>query len=215
MRASMPRSGPGRPSGALEVERYPPRPKRASWGLLATLAGALMLASLASPAWADSTIIPDPTITPGAVRTTDASAICSTSTRTLRHWDRARDDRIMAEYGLPSGPHPAWELDHLVPLGIGGADDDRNLWPEPRRSIEPTYNAEAKDRLEWKLHDLICSGQIDVHEAQRSIAEDWTETYRTYFGEPPIETIARPLASPSVGALPRWRSALEQLRRRW
>jgi hypothetical protein len=47
--------------------------------------------------------------------------ICSTGTRELRHWDRERDDRIMAEYGLPAGPHPDFEIDHLVPLGIGGA----------------------------------------------------------------------------------------------
>ena len=73
-----------------------------------------------TPAWADSTIIPDPTLTPGAVRTTDAGEICSTGTRQLRHWDRARDDRIMAEYGLPPGPHPDFEIDHLIPLGIGG-----------------------------------------------------------------------------------------------
>jgi hypothetical protein len=74
--------------------------------------------------------------------------ICSTGTRQLRHWDRARDDRIMAAYGLPAGAHPDWEIDHLVPLGIGEADAQANLWPEPRGSIEAQWNAEAKDRLE-------------------------------------------------------------------
>jgi hypothetical protein len=39
----------------------------------------------------------------------------------LRHWSRARDDRIMAEYGLPTGPHSDYEVDHLIPLGLGGA----------------------------------------------------------------------------------------------
>jgi hypothetical protein len=47
---------------------------------------AAMLA-LASPAW------PDPSLTPGAVRTTDATEICSAGTRHLRHWSRDRDDR--------------------------------------------------------------------------------------------------------------------------
>ena len=93
---------------------------------------------LAGPAFADSAIVPDPTLTPGAVRTTDAGEICSAGNRQLRHWDRDRDDRIMAEYGLPGGPHPDWEIDHLIPLGIGGADAEANLWPEPRRSIGPT-----------------------------------------------------------------------------
>jgi len=144
----------------------------------------VILATLASPAWADSTIVPDPTITPGAVRTTDATVICSDGTSQLRHWSRDRDDRIMAEYGLSPGPHPNFEVDHLIPLGIGGADDDANLWAEPRRSLEPTWNAEAKDRLEWKLRDLVCSGQLDVREAQRSISEDWTEAYRRFVQDP-------------------------------
>jgi hypothetical protein len=126
---------------------------------------------------APAAIAPDPTLTPGAVRTIDVGEICSHGTRELRHWDRERDDRIMAEYGLRPGPHPDFELDHLIPLGIGGADSDANLWPEPRRSIEPQWNAETKDRLEWKLHDLICSGQLDVREAQRMMAEDWVEAY--------------------------------------
>jgi hypothetical protein len=61
------------------------------------------LALAASPAFAGTTIIPDPTLTPGAVRTTDATAICSTGTRELRHGSRDRDDRIMVEYGLSPG----------------------------------------------------------------------------------------------------------------
>ena len=127
------------------------------------------------------TAVPDPTITPGAVRTTDVDEICSTGTKQLRHWDRQRDDSIMVEYGLPAGPHPDFEIDHLIPLGIGGADNVANLWPEPRRSIEPVWNAETKDRLEWKLRDLVCSGQLDVVEAQKEIAEDWTAAYGRFF----------------------------------
>jgi hypothetical protein len=146
------------------------------------LLAAALLAALVAPAWADSGILPDPTLTPGAVRTTDVAEICSHGTRELRYWSRERDDRILGEYGLPSGPHPDFEIDHLVSLSIGGADDDRNLWPEPRRSIEPTWNAEAKDRLEYRLRDLVCSGALDVREAQKSISEDWIEAYGRYVG---------------------------------
>ena len=60
-----------------------------------------------------------PTLTPGAARTTDTSEICAHGTRELRHWSRERDDRIMMEYGLRPGPHPDYEVDHLIPLGIG------------------------------------------------------------------------------------------------
>jgi hypothetical protein len=130
------------------------------------------------------TIVPDPTLTPGVARTTNLTEICANGTRELRHWSRERDDRIMIEYGLPAGGHSNFEVDHLIPLGIGGADDDRNLWPEPRRSIEPEWNAERKDELEWRLRELVCSGALHVQEAQRAISEDWTVAFRRYVGEP-------------------------------
>jgi hypothetical protein len=126
-------------------------------------------------------VVPDPTLTPGAVRTTDRSEICSTSTRELRHWSRERDDRILREYGLPPGQHPNYEVDHLIPLCLGGADDIRNLWPQPRRSIEATWNAEKKDDLEARLCQMVCAGEISPATAQAEISDDWTETYRRYF----------------------------------
>jgi hypothetical protein len=144
----------------------------------------LVALALASPAFADTTIVPDPTLTPGAVRTTDVGDICSHGTRELRHWSRERDDRILEEYGLPLGPHPQFEVDHLIPLCLGGADDDRNLWPEPRRSIEPIWSAERKDELEARMCSLVCSGELDVREAQREISEDWTEAYRKFIRDP-------------------------------
>jgi hypothetical protein len=49
----------------------------------------------------------------------------------------------------------------------------------PRRSIEATWNAEAKDRLE-RLCDLVCRGQLELATAQQAIALDWIETYRKY-----------------------------------
>jgi hypothetical protein len=147
-------------------------------------AAAALLAALASPAFADTTIVPDPTLTPGSVRTVDVNEICSHGTRELRHWSGERDDRIMLEYALEPGPHPNFEIDHLIPLGIGGADEDANLWAEPRRSIEPTWNAEAKDRLEYRLRELVCSGALDVREAQKMISEDWTDAYRRFVHDP-------------------------------
>jgi hypothetical protein len=137
--------------------------------------------AMAAPALANTTIVPDPTLTPGAVRTTGVGEICSHGTKQLRHWNRERDDWVLAEYGLPPGPHPDYEIDHLIPLGIGGADDVKNLWPEPRRSVEGQWNAEAKDRLEWRLRDLVCSGALDVRSAQRMIAGDWVDGYGRVF----------------------------------
>jgi hypothetical protein len=99
----------------------------------------------------------------------------------LRHWSRERDDRILARYGVPTGSHPTLEIDHLIPLCLGGADDDKNLWPQPRRSIEKEWPAELKDDLEHRLCEMVCAGELDAKDAQTEISSDWTESYRLRF----------------------------------
>jgi hypothetical protein len=66
-------------------------------------------------------------------------------------------------------------------LCLGGADQDRKLWPEPRRSIEPIWYAEKKDDLEARLCQMVCAGEIDAAAAQAEIRDDWTESYRNRF----------------------------------
>jgi hypothetical protein len=39
-----------------------------------------------------------------------------------------------------------------------GVLDPSNLWPQLRRSIEPKWNAEADDRLEHRLCEMVCTG---------------------------------------------------------
>jgi hypothetical protein len=87
------------------------------------------------------------------------------------------------------------EIDHLIPLCLGGADTDSNLWPEPRRSLEPEFNAERKDDLEHRLCQLVCAGELDAREAQRAIAEDWTAAYSRF------SRGAVNLFPPAVGAM--------------
>ena len=153
--------------------------------LTRVMVGGVLLVATSVHAQTTIGTMPDPTLTPGAVRTTNIGEICSTGTRELRHWSRERDTKILAEYGLPNvAGHIGYEIDHLIPLSIGGSDADANLWPQPRRSIEPVWNAETKDDLEWKLRDLVCGGALDVRTAQRAISEDWTAAYRKYVGVP-------------------------------
>ena len=78
-----------------------------------------------------------------------------------------------------------YEEDHLVPLSLGGApDDERNLWPEPRKSADG-WDADRKDELELALNRLVCAGRLPLATAQEAIARDWTAAYRHYLG--PIE----------------------------
>jgi hypothetical protein len=78
------------------------------------------------------------------------------------------------------GQHPNFEIDHLVPLCLGGPDDFSNLWPQPRQTIASKWNAEAKDRLERRLCEMVCSGQLDLATAQQAIATDWIKAYEKF-----------------------------------
>ena len=82
------------------------------------------------------------------------------------------------------------ELDHLVPLGVGGlpvalngdgstASVQPNLWPEMRDGVN---GAAAKDRLEDALHRLVCQNRVPLTVAQQAIASDWEAAYRKYVG---------------------------------
>ena len=156
-----------------------------------------LVAALASPAWAQEAIsYPDPSLTPGAVRSVDASAICSTGTTQFRHWDRERSDLIFERYHIARQDRIAYTLDHLIPLEIGGADVAENIWPQPRRSLAGEWDDTRKDQLEHRLAFLVCSGELDVREAQRAIADDWTAAYDRFF--PASRVNAFP---PAVGAM--------------
>jgi hypothetical protein len=84
----------------------------------------------------------------------------------------------MAAYGF-SGPLRDYEEDHEVPLSAGGAPaDPRNLWPEPRKG---RWNALDKDRTEWKLHRMLCAGEITLKRDQAVWLGNWEEDgYRRY-----------------------------------
>jgi len=113
-------------------------------------------------------ILPDGACTPGGVQTTDLRIICGSSTRGRRRVPRELRRRVFADYGLsPRQPPGAYEIDHLVPLELGGSNALANLWPE----AAPAFH--DKDRVESTLHARVCSGAMTAEDAQRAIAADW------------------------------------------
>ena len=102
--------------------------------------------------------LPDPSCTPGAVMTTDAATICDESTQARRNVPASVHREALTEYGY-SYPQAsgAFEVDHLVPLELGGDNVIANLWPEP---AEPHPGFHEKDRVENYLHRQVCSGAM-------------------------------------------------------
>jgi hypothetical protein len=154
-----------------------PKPSRQlSLAAIATLIGLLAIAPVGA-----FEVLPDKNLTGGSVRTGDRDAACGHARESRGRMNAARRDEILRRYGLPPGTHPDYEIDHLIPLCLGGSDDPSNLWPQPRRSIEETWNAEAKDRLERLMCNMVCDGQIDIAAAQEAFAADWIAAYHTYY----------------------------------
>lgn len=141
---------------------------------------AMFLIALAFPLYAQrlahyryhgSVVLPDPQVTPGAVRTTNKAELCAESFRTgpYRKTTASEKRRVCEKYGAAHCPGPDWELDHLISLEIGGEDSEDDLWPQPAAGI----GYHVKDKLENALHKMVCEGKITVPEAQKCIATDW------------------------------------------
>src|SRR5271157_2798832 len=117
-------------------------------------------------------VYPNPSLTPGAILTTDASTICTPGyASSVRDVSTATKAQVYAEYGV-SYPQPlgAYEVDHFIPLEIGGSNDITNLWLEP---ATPTPGFHQKDQFENYEHDQVCDGTISAAEAQSRMASDW------------------------------------------
>jgi hypothetical protein len=126
---------------------------------------------------ADGSVLPDPACTPGATNpkvtqdTLDTTICRGGYTKSIRPprdiTDREKSANATA-YGYTAALSGA-EFDHLIRLELGGDPNDaRNLW------IEPNQSPNGKDRVESKLHDLVCEGRIPLAAAQAAIAADWT-----------------------------------------
>jgi len=116
----------------------------------------------------------DPTVTQDNIRST----ICvSGYTKTVRPPEQRTHRlklQIMAAYGRSGGLRD-YELDHFIPLELGGCPDCRsNLWAEP---YDASLGAKQKDRVENYLHRQVCSGVISLKEAQDAIRNDWVRVY--------------------------------------
>jgi len=124
-------------------------------------------------------LVPDSTLTPGAVAPVSLNQICMDSEPVEQKPSPAIQRAVFHEYRMDGAPPQEFEVDHLITPGLGGTDDIRNLWPE---SYSSQWNAHVKDELEDHLHDLVCQRKLDLHTAQRDMATNWISAYKKYFG---------------------------------
>lgn len=124
---------------------------------------------------------PDRSISPGlADPSSTLHVVCTQSTAERRNVSEATKRKVYEEYGV-SYPQPPgkYEVDHIIPLTIGGSNDIRNLFLQPA-SPKPGFH--EKDALEVRLHTLVCSpdNPLPLKQAQKEIATDWVAAYNKY-----------------------------------
>lgn len=134
---------------------------------------------------------PDPTLTPGAVASTNTREVCAVGyAGKHRNVSDKTKRAVYAAYGIPitgrfrtsKAGTRVWqsdnEVDHLIALELGGSNALTNLWIESYGT--KTYNAHTKDALERILRSLVCSGQVPLAQAQTEMAADWIAAYHRY-----------------------------------
>lgn len=118
------------------------------------------------------------------VRTTDINDICINSAKQFRSVSESMKMAVYRRDGVIGGNHTGLcdgpggcEVDHRKSIELGGSNDISNLM------IQPYFgecNAHDKDRLENRLHKLVCAGALPIDVAQQEIYDDWKSAYRKY-----------------------------------
>lgn len=145
----------------------------------------VLLAAHTRTAGCRRSALPDRRCSPGAYYSgLTRAVICSAAfhTGTVRNVPQSEKYAVEREYGMPAHPYGRTiEIDHIVPLELGGSNAIANLFPEPG-SGGASYH--VKDRLENRLHDLVCAGQMTLLAARRGIASNWETLYHRVFDAP-------------------------------
>jgi hypothetical protein len=153
---------------------------------------------------APARILPDSSLTPGTIDPkVNGHEICTetwragpngappvqggnlTYSKAARHTSQTVKEQAFSEYGIQD-PHDggqSYEVDHLIPLSLGGRDVLSNLWPQSRTALG--FNSWVKDRLEFRLYNLVCRPKpgdppVSLSDAQEALQGDWTKAYETY-----------------------------------
>ncbi len=150
----------------------------------------LVLLMGSTAVWAGD--LPDPSLTPGALdpevmQSNIQESICKAGhfTWTEGHMppksflEKTEKEQITA-YGYPDENTKHYQMDHLIPLSLGGNPTDaKNIWPQ---LLISKWSARRKDYLEGILHEKVCKGELSLSQAQEEIRSNWIGAYEKYLG---------------------------------
>lgn len=110
----------------------------------------------------------NPDVTPFTIQNTICVKGWTASVRPPVSYTNHIKKQRLHEMGLPLELIGNFQLDHKLPLSLGGSPDDiRNL------VLQDHDEAGEKDAVERCLPAAVCSGVINLHDAQIAIWRDW------------------------------------------
>ncbi len=129
-------------------------------------------------------LYPDPSLSPGLVSQTagyselTAISSCGTYSACHRKTTEAMKRQVQQEYATST----CGEIDHVLPLALGGLDDVRNLWCQPTHNTwnGVDYGYKTKDRVEDYMVLQMKAQKIPLKEAQDCFLVDWVACYNKY-----------------------------------
>jgi len=144
---------------------------RTTWYSFMTMAAVVGFPALAAAQ------LPSAFQTPGNKSKANDAQICAAdfeaSVKPIAKWQR---DQALERYGKRPEDFTG-ELDHLIPISLGGTNDPDNVWPIPPSK---TMGPEQKKALDLKLHQLVCDKTLKLKDAQDAIKKDWVKAYEQY-----------------------------------
>jgi hypothetical protein len=121
---------------------------------------------------------PEPSLTPGAVVSTDTAALCALPDHTGGAPIPATTQlAVFTAYGITNPQiQSKYQIDYLVPTLLGGATTTANMWPAALKGT----GFFQKAQLDHVLRDLVCRRTISITEAQSDLEKDWYTAWLQY-----------------------------------
>jgi hypothetical protein len=137
------------------------------------------VSSLTGPRLLPIQVLPDPIVTPGDAQNVSLAEIKKLRSAPARLSNIPSDvkRKVFLSYGLRVD-ETNYQLDHLIPLLLGGSDAAKNLWPHSRKGS--FWTVEKKLALEKRIYRLVCAGRLSLMAARREVASNWPKAYRKY-----------------------------------